>query len=300
MSMAQHVREALMARAAALGIRAESEEATVDALLEREVVVAPPTAAQCRDYYDTHRDSLRPGSIAEVDHILFAVTDPVPAPALRERAEQVLAALQADDRGFAATARAVSNCPSAEVGGNLGQLTQADVVPEFWRAIVEHGIHHRDEHATADDRSRVLPHLVATRFGLHIVRLKRMIAGDVLPFDLARPQIEEQLAERHLRVALHEYVHSLVHVDADASPAHHHDHEHDHAYAQVHVCEHRRLSAASAPEPVAAGSAAASNWAMSVHRFTSDRPHGELASGAPAPSAAGGCGGGGSCTCAGT
>lgn len=296
MSIAQHVREALMARAAALGIRAESEEATVDALLEREVVVAPPTAAQCRDYYDTHRDSLRPGSIAEVDHILFAVTDPVPTPALRERAEQVLAALQADDRGFAATARAVSNCPSAEVGGNLGQLTQADVVPEFWRAIVEHGIHQSDVHDTAVNRSRVLPHLVATRFGLHIVRVNRVIAGEILPFDLARPQIEEQLAERNLRVALHEYVHRLMHGEGGDTPE------------QVHH-QHPDAPHANAPHADAAHAATTTrdaSWTTSLRRGgehaarAPDAIARRLRSPDPIEATRGSCGGTGACSCAGT
>ncbi len=222
MNPVQQIRDALLARAGELGIDGGSEELTLDALLEREVRPSPPTEADCRAYYDAHRDSLRPGSIAEVDHILFAVTDPSPHPALRARAEQVLAALRADDRGFADLARQLSNCPSAAQGGNLGQLTRSAVVPEFWQPI---------EAAAADGIAfpGLLPALVETRFGLHIVRVNRLARGEVLPYAVARPQIEAQLAERNLRIALHQYVHRLMHGDGE-----HDGHEHGHRHAHGH------------------------------------------------------------------
>lgn len=254
MNNVQIVRVALLARAAELSIEGDTEEATIDALLEREVRAQPPTEADCRAYYDEHRETLRPGSIAELDHILFAVTDPEPHPALRARAQATLDALLADDRDFASVARAASNCPSAEVGGNLGQLTSGDVVPEFWRAVAGFG------------RPGVLPALVQSRFGLHIVRVNRIAPGAVLPYEAARAQIEEQLAERNLRVALHDYVHKLVHVDGD----HDHDHRHGHGHGHDHA----------APVPAA-----------------ELRRPGVAAAHYASPKTTG-CGGGGSCSCA--
>ena len=223
MNHVQSVRTALLERAHVLGITGRDEEAVLDTLLEREVQALAPSIDECRAYYDTHRDDFRVGALAELDHILFAVTDKVPVEALRERAQAALEALRQDDRGFADLARQLSNCPSAELGGNLGQVASSDVVPEFWRAVQSHG------------RPGVLPQLVESRFGLHIVRIARLDQGRPVPFELAVGEIETQLAERNLRVALHQYVHGLMHADCNHDHDHHgHQHGHHHEPRQDH------------------------------------------------------------------
>jgi peptidyl-prolyl cis-trans isomerase C len=40
---------------------------------------------------------------------------------------------------FAAVARELSNCPSGQQGGNLGQIARGDTVPEFEQAIFRLG-----------------------------------------------------------------------------------------------------------------------------------------------------------------
>ncbi|MDI9682739.1 peptidylprolyl isomerase, partial [Burkholderia cenocepacia] len=65
-------------------------------------------------------------------------------------------------------ARASSNCPSAEMGGSLGQLLRGDTVPEFEAALFD------------TDGIGVLPTLVNTRFGFHIVRIERRVPGDAV------------------------------------------------------------------------------------------------------------------------
>lgn len=204
MSLVTSARSALLQRAAALKIAAATEEATIDALLEREVHVEPPTRAECEAFHAQRPEHFRTGTLIEAAHILFAVTDPVPHPALRQRAEALLAALRADDRGFADAARAHSNCPSAQLGGNLGQLTVDDAVPEFWQALI------------AQSAAGVLPQLVETRFGLHIVRIHRIVPGMALPFDAVHRAIEERIAARRLQQALIDYTHALLHPQDDA------------------------------------------------------------------------------------
>lgn len=199
----QRIRERLLERAAALGIERDTEEATIDALLEREVVVPPPTDAECRRYYAQHPQRFRAGALAEVDHILFAVTDAVPLAPLRERAEAALREVLAAPESFAARATALSNCPSGRVGGSLGQITRDSVVPEFWQAVESFGA------------PGIVPKLVETRYGLHIVRVARYVAGESLPYEAVAERIAAHLADRNLRVALREYAHALAH-DEDA------------------------------------------------------------------------------------
>ena len=128
---------------------------------------------------------------------------PAPLAALRERALAALDELRAAPERFAQRAAELSNCPSAQVGGNLGQLARESVVPEFWQALM------------ASDGTGVLPALVETRYGLHIVRVARRVAGRALPFEAVQPQIMQRLSELGLKRALREYAHALVHGDAE-------------------------------------------------------------------------------------
>ncbi len=205
----RHLRERLLERAAALGIERDTEEATLDALLEREVVVPPPTDAECRRYYAQHRHRLRAGAVAEVDHILFAVTAHVPLAPLRERAEAALRDVLAAPDSFGARAAELSNCPSGRVGGSLGQIARESVAPEFRQAIEAFG-------ATG-----IIPRLVETRYGLHVVRVSRYAPGEPLPYEAVAERIAAYLADRNLRVALRDYAHTLAH-DALDEGAHTH------------------------------------------------------------------------------
>lgn len=207
-ALLREVRGALLARAKALGIDGEREEAIIDALLEREVRVEPPSEADCRAFYAANEALFRAGTLAEVDHILFAPQDEAHRPALRAFAREQLDALLRDEAGFAEAARRWSNCPSAAVGGNLGQLTREDVVPEFWRAI------------ESASRPGLLPEPVETRYGIHIVRINRFAPGPLLPFDAVRGRIEERLADRNLVEALRAYAHALTHPDHREEHAH--------------------------------------------------------------------------------
>lgn len=197
--LAREVRAALLARAAALGIAGEEEDAIIDALLEQEVPVEAPTAAECRDYYARNEALFRAGTIVEVDHILFAAVEDAHRPALRDFAQHRLEALIADDSGFAQAAREWSNCRSGAVGGNLGQITRRDVVPEFWHALDRFG------------RPGLLPELIETRFGLHIARINRFEAGPLLPFETVRERIEGRISHHKLAVALRAYADALLH-----------------------------------------------------------------------------------------
>ncbi len=195
----QAIRVELLARAAALGIAADSEEATIDALLEREVRVEPPTDAECRAHYEAHPQAFGAGALIEADHILFAAREDAHRPALRDFAQERLALIERGEIDFADAARQWSNCPSGSVGGNLGQFTREQVVPEFWQALEEFG-------ATG-----LVPEPVETRFGVHIVRVARRVPGERLPYELVAERVQTHLAEHRLRVALRDYAHSLLH-----------------------------------------------------------------------------------------
>lgn len=205
------VRELLLQRAGDLGLlenalpRAQvtfagrdKEDEIIAQVLDAEVKTPRPSADECRRYYDTHPERFTSGDLVEARHILFAITPGTPVMALRERAEQVLAELKATPNEFAERARELSNCPSGQHGGNLGQFGRGEMVPEFDRAIF------------GTPATGVLPTLVATRYGFHIVAVERRIPGKQLPFDAAADRVAEYLAARVEARALKQYVEVLA------------------------------------------------------------------------------------------
>jgi peptidyl-prolyl cis-trans isomerase C len=198
------VRELLRQRAVALGFLApeiiDDDEigAAIERLLSEEVVVPSPTEAECQRYYDTHLKEFWSGDLVHARHILFQVTPSTSVPEIRGRAERTLSELLAEPDKFAAAARELSNCPSGQQGGNLGQIARGDTVPEFEQAIFRLGA------------NGILRHLVKTRHGFHIVAVDQSIPGERLSFEAVRERISEQLKAGVEERALRQYVSILA------------------------------------------------------------------------------------------
>ena len=196
------VRELLRQRAGELGLIRESEpfdDQTIDTLLERELTHVPDADREaCERYYERHVMRFRRNEIVYASHILFAVTSGVPLVPMRRRAEAVLAGVLAQPGTFEAVAREMSNCPSAEVGGSLGQLMRRDVVPEFAAAVFD------------TQETGVLRRLVNTRFGFHIVRADRRVQGNTIPFAEVADEIAAFLSEQVRRNAMRQYLSILA------------------------------------------------------------------------------------------
>jgi peptidyl-prolyl cis-trans isomerase C len=205
------VRELLLQESRRLGIaavpmedgegRRETEEgALIRALIEREVTTPSADEAICRRYYEQNRSRFRSPDIYEVAHILIAAaqSDKAAYAGARATAAALLAELRAHPGRFAELARAHSACPSGMQGGNLGQLTAGQTTPEFERAL-----HNMPVGSLAGEP-------VATRYGFHIIRLDRRIAGRELPFELVADRIADYLADSVRRRATAQYIARLI------------------------------------------------------------------------------------------
>jgi peptidyl-prolyl cis-trans isomerase C len=205
------VRELLLQEARRLGLqpapvadaegrRETEEEALVRALVELQVATPEPDEASCRRYYAKNASRFRSPEICEASHILIAARRDQPAAfaAARERALSLLARLAQRPELFAELAVAYSDCPSAKAGGNLGQLTPGSTTPEFEKSMAALG---PGEISTSP---------VETRYGFHIIRLERRIAGAALPFEAVRERIAGYLSERSRRMAIAQYVARLA------------------------------------------------------------------------------------------
>jgi peptidyl-prolyl cis-trans isomerase C len=205
------VRELLLQEAYRVGVSADAatdaegrretdEEATIRALIEQEVAVPEPNDAACRRYYEHNKHRFRSADIFEAAHILIAADarDGRAYREAREKAAAILAKIKQQPSSFDDLARAYSDCPSAAQGGNLGQITCGQTTPEFERAIK----------TLAPGSISDAP--VATRYGVHIIRLDRKIEGRELPFETVRQQIADYLTESVKRRAYAQYVARLA------------------------------------------------------------------------------------------
>ena len=182
------------------GAEETPEEATIRALLAREVRTPEADEATCRRWYDNNRKRFRSEDLVEAAHILFAARpdDPQALAAARARAEDALAVLSAEPARFAELARALSDCPSRGQGGSLGQIGKGQTVEEFESFL-----------ATLED-GQLCPVPARTRFGYHLIRLERRIPGRELPFELVRERIAGRLEAQTWRRGVAQYVKILA------------------------------------------------------------------------------------------
>lgn len=184
--------------AAVDGVISEAATAAIEALLERNLAVPEPTEEDCRRHYAAHQGHYRRGERVRTRHILFAVTPGVDVAALRKQAEPVFLDVrchdgQSADR-FADAARQWSNCPSGADGGDLGWLSAEDCAPEFARELFGH------------IEVGVLPRLVHSRFGLHVVEVLEREPGVAQSFESVRGALENSLRQQAFVTALRQYL----------------------------------------------------------------------------------------------
>ncbi len=188
---------------AADGILSEQASRAIDLLIERQIVVAEPSETACRRHHAAHLASYSSGEKVKVRHILFAVTPGVDVAALRQRAETTLLDVRCHDGsdadpGFAKAAATLSNCPSGAEGGKLGWLSATDCAPEFAREIF----------GLTD--VGVLPRLVHSRFGFHVVEVLAREPGVAQPFEAVQGTVAVALRQNTYVSALRQYLRLLA------------------------------------------------------------------------------------------
>ncbi len=181
------------------GVLSEQASAAIELLLERKLPVAEPSEQACQRHYAAQLATYSSGERVRLRHILFAVTPGVDVVALRNRAETTLLDVRCHDGKhaeavFAKAASTLSNCPSGAEGGELGWLQAADCAPEFAKEIF------------GQTEVGVLPRLVHTRFGLHVVEVQEREAGVPQPFEAVHGAVAMVLRQQGYVTALRQYL----------------------------------------------------------------------------------------------
>lgn len=184
------------------GVISEAADEAIDALMARELRAPPPSEADCRRFFDANPARFRRDERVKLRHILFAVTPGVDVNALRTRAEGVLIDVRCHDGSaadsFAESARKLSNCPSGAEGGHLGWLGRQDCVEEFSREVF------------GGEVIGVLPRLVSTRFGWHVIEVLERDAGVVPRYEEVAGAVSRALERQSFATALRQYLSLLA------------------------------------------------------------------------------------------
>lgn len=193
--------ELLRQEAARMGFAAGTTGDAIEALLEKVLVVPEPDVEACRRAFLAQPARYGRGERLHLRHVLFAVTEGVDVNALRQRAEALLLELRCADPqqdAFAAAARRWSNCPSGAEGGDLGWVTRDDCADEFAREVF------------GQQTIGVLPRLIHSRFGFHVVDIRERDAGVQPEFEEVHRAVAARLRRQSWTRALRQYLQLLA------------------------------------------------------------------------------------------
>lgn len=134
---------------------------------------ASVTQDEIENYYDDNRESFKTRESVKASHIL--VKD-------EENANGILKELE-NGLSFEEAANKYSTCPSKAKGGDLGQFTKGQMVPEF-------------ENAAFGMKEGEISKPIKTQFGFHIIKLVDKQEPTVSSFEEVKDQISNFLLGR--------------------------------------------------------------------------------------------------------
>ena len=205
------VKELLLQEARRLGIEGtpeqdeggraeEDEDAVVRTLLEEVIKPALPDENECRRFYEANVARFRTPDLFDAAHILIEpeTDDDKGWKAARRHAEKIIGEVGDNQDAFAAAARSISGCASAQQDGSLGQIRRGELVGSIQAGL----------EALENGRTGRKP--VRSRFGWHVLRLHRRMPGRTLPFEHVRDKIADTLEARRWSVESARYVAGLA------------------------------------------------------------------------------------------
>lgn len=203
------IRQLLINEAKKQGLLTDStekanEEEAMQKLVENNISYDAPTEDICKRYFDNNKEKFMTMPLMEVDHILLAAAkdDVEGRDAAKHNANVIISQLRQEINNgepstFAALAKEYSACPSKESGGNLGQLSKGQTVPEFERQLMP----------LAEGLS---DNAIESRYGFHVVNVNRKIEGKQLDYDMVSDKVRGYLINSASHLAIQAYIQSLV------------------------------------------------------------------------------------------
>jgi peptidyl-prolyl cis-trans isomerase C len=157
------------------------------------------TEEEMQKFYKENEDKFENPERVRASHILIKVEQnakPEERAAARKKAQDVLKRLKAGE-DFAAVAKEVSDCPSAQQGGDLGFFSRGQMVPPF-------------EQAAFSLQPGKLSDIVETQFGYHIIKVAEHQKAAKVPYEEAKERIRSYLKQQQERFALRDTLQDRV------------------------------------------------------------------------------------------
>jgi peptidyl-prolyl cis-trans isomerase C len=202
------IKQLLLQKALSLGISGESQqqdddetvdEAAIRLVLQQEISAPSASDEESQQYYQANQSKFKSAPLMEVSHILLAADpqDFEARQAVRARAEELIKQLAQSPAAFAQLARELSSCPSKEEGGSLGQISKGQTTPEFERQVF-----------LLDEGLCLSP--IESRYGCHIVNVKRKVDGEQKSFEDSKNHIKQYLQDQSYVRAVSQYISILM------------------------------------------------------------------------------------------
>ncbi len=198
------IRQLLIDEAKKQGLDTSNDEEAMQKLVESNISYEAPNEETCLRYFNSNKEKFMTMPLMEVDHILLAAAkdDIEGRDAADNNAKVIISQLQqeiehGEPSSFAALAKEYSACPSKESGGNLGQLSKGQTVPEFERQLMPLSTGLSDK-------------AIESRYGFHVVNINRKIEGKQLEYDMVSDKVRGYLVNSASHLAIQAYIQSLV------------------------------------------------------------------------------------------
>lgn len=150
--------------------------------------VKVPTDDEVKAYYEENKDKFVSGESVNASHILVDS---------EEKANALLGDITSGKISFEDAARQHSSCPSSENGGNLGEFTRGQMVPEFDQAVF-----------SMNEGEVKGP--VKTQFGYHLIKLNSKNAAKPFEFADIKEQIKQMMYKERQQKALQSKINQLT------------------------------------------------------------------------------------------
>ncbi len=125
-------------------------------------------------YFDENKEQMVEGEKVNASHILVDSQD---------KAKELLEKINNKEISFEDAARQESSCPSKDNGGNLGEFTRGQMVPEF-------------DNACFTMKVGEITGPVKTQFGYHLIKLNSKTDATPLKFEDIKDQIKDSLLQQ--------------------------------------------------------------------------------------------------------
>ena len=135
--------------------------------------VKPATDEETEKFYEENKDQFKQDESVSASHILVDS---------EEKALSIKADIENGKISFEDAARENSSCPSKENGGNLGEFTKGQMVPEFDNAVFSMNV----GEVSAP---------VKTQFGYHIIKLNAKNEAKEFPLSEIKEQVQEMASK---------------------------------------------------------------------------------------------------------